>query len=136
MRGSVAERLAQRAAGIVVADHADEDAARAERDQVARHIAGAADHHFAALDRDHRRRRLRRNARHLAVDEFIEHQIADAEHGLPGEIGKMFVEIEHGLSVSVRAVEIAGDVVADGGLERGEAGVIAGAAQVLDRCLA
>ena len=92
-----AERLAQRAAGLVVADHADENAARAERDQIARHIAGAADHHFGALDRDHRRRRFRRNARHLAIDKFVEHQIADAEHGLPGEIREMFVEIEHAL---------------------------------------
>ena len=39
-----AERLGQRAAGIVVADDADENAARAERDEIARDIAGAADH--------------------------------------------------------------------------------------------
>ena len=38
------QRLLERAPGIVVADHADEDAARAERDQIARDIAGAADH--------------------------------------------------------------------------------------------
>ena len=37
---------------------------------------------LAALDRDHRRRRLRRNARDFAIDEVVEHQIADAEHGL------------------------------------------------------
>ncbi len=91
------QRLAQRAAGIVVADHADENAARAERDQIARHIAGAADHHLGALDRDDRRRRFRRNARHLAIDELVQHQIADAEHGLFGERGKMLVEIEHDL---------------------------------------
>ena len=94
-----AERLGQCAAGIVVADDADEDAARAERNQVARDIAGAADHQFAALDRDHRRGRFRRNARHLAIDKFIQHQIADAEHGLLGERGKVLVEIEHGFSL-------------------------------------
>ena len=37
---------------------------------------------LAALDRDHRRRRLRRDARHLAIDEVVQHQIADAQHGL------------------------------------------------------
>ena len=56
--------------------------ARAERDQVARHVAGAADHQVGALDRDHRGRRLRRDARDVAIDELVEHQIADAEHGL------------------------------------------------------
>ena len=60
----------------------DEDAARAERGDVARDIAGAADIGLAALDRDDRRRRFRRNARHLAIDEFVEHEVADAEHGL------------------------------------------------------
>jgi hypothetical protein len=92
------QRLAQRAAGIVVADHADKNAARAERDQIARHVAGTADHYFGALDRDHRRRRFRRNARDLAIDELVQHQIADAEHGLPGQVGEMFIEIEHNVS--------------------------------------
>ena len=31
----------------------------------------------------------------LAIDEVVEHQIADAEHGLLGERGEMFVEVEH-----------------------------------------
>ena len=35
--------------------------------------------HLLALDRDHRRRRLRRDARHVAIDEVVEHQVADAE---------------------------------------------------------
>ena len=89
------ERLGQSRAGVVVADHADENAARAERHQIARDIAGAADHDFGALDRDHRRRRLRRDAGHVAIDEFVKHQIADAEHGLIAEVGEMLVEIEH-----------------------------------------
>jgi len=63
--------------------------------RVPRDVTGAADHHLGALDRDYRRRRFRRNARHLAVDKLVQHQIADAEHGLLGEIGEMFVEIEH-----------------------------------------
>ncbi len=92
------ERGGERAAGLVVADHADEDAAGAERHQIARDIAGAADHQLAALDRDHRRRRLRRDARDVAIDELVQHQIADAEHGLAGEIREVFVEVEHWLS--------------------------------------
>jgi hypothetical protein len=67
----------------------------AERDEVARDVAGAADHHFAALAGDHRRRRLRRDARHLAVDELVEHQVAHHEHRLAGEVREMPVEIEH-----------------------------------------
>ena len=42
--GWVASASVKRTAGIVVADHADENAARAERDQIARDVAGAADH--------------------------------------------------------------------------------------------
>ena len=72
-------------ARLVLADQADEDAARAERGDVARDIAGAADIGLAALDRDDRRRRFRRNPRHLAIDEFVEHEVADAEHGLAGD---------------------------------------------------
>src|SRR5665811_1974714 len=42
---------------------------------------------------------------------------------------------DHALTISVFAVEIAGDILANGRLARGEAGVIAGAAQVLDGAL-
>src|SRR6185369_9403641 len=90
-----AERVGERAAGLVVAHDADEDAACAESDQIARDVAGAADHQFAALNGNHRRGRFRRDARHLAIDELVEHQIADAEYGLIGERGEMLVEIEH-----------------------------------------
>ena len=62
----------------------DEDAVRAERGDAARDIAGAADNGLAALDRDDRRRRFRRNPRDVAVDEIVEHQVADAEHRLAG----------------------------------------------------
>src|SRR5262245_49934237 len=66
------------ASRLVIADHADEDAARSKRSDVARNVAGAADRDFAALDRQHRRGRLRRDAPNLAVDELVEHEIADA----------------------------------------------------------
>ena len=55
------QRGLQRSAGVVLADQPDEDAARAERGDIARDIAGATDVGLAALDRDHGRRRFRRN---------------------------------------------------------------------------
>ena len=79
-----AQRLGQGAACLIIADRSDKDAARAERHQIARDVARAADHQLRALDRNDRRRRFRRNARHLAIYELIQHQIADAEHRLLG----------------------------------------------------
>ena len=61
----------------VVTDKTDEDAARTERRDVARDIAGAADHRLGAIDGDHRRRRLRRDARHIAIDEVVEHDVIE-----------------------------------------------------------
>src|ERR1019366_7633120 len=42
---------------------------------------------------------------------------------------------DHSLPIAIGAIEIVGDIVADSALERREAGVIAGAAQVLDGAL-
>ena len=95
------QRGLQLRARLVLADQADKDAARAERSDVARDIAGAADIGLAALDRDHRRRRFRRNPRHLAIDEFVEHQVADAEHRLAGDRMRQGIKIEHRISSSV-----------------------------------
>src|SRR5215211_2151563 len=90
----------QLAARVVLADQADEDAASAERGDVARDIAGAADIGLAALDRDHGRRRFRGNPRHLAIDEFVEHEVADAKYGLAGNRVREGFEIEHLNSLS------------------------------------
>ncbi len=110
---------------VVLADQAYEDTARAERGDVARHIAGAADIGLAALHGNDRRRRFRRNPRHLAIDEFVEHEIADAEHGLAGNRMRQGFKIEHRFSSSVArsaeaigAVEVALDVEADRLLQR------------------
>ena len=97
-RAELGERLAQREPGLVVADEADKNAGRAERRDVARHIAGAADLDRVALDRQHRRRRLGRNARDLAIDEVVEHHVADAQHRLLGNEPQRFLEIEHALA--------------------------------------
>src|SRR6185503_2458675 len=92
----VAQSLGQSAAGLIVAYRSDEYAARAKSHEIARDIAGAADHQLGALYRNDRRRRFRRDPRHVAIDEFVQHQVADAENRLLGERRKMFVEIVHG----------------------------------------
>ena len=89
----------QTCAGVIVADNADEHAFRAEARDIARDVAGAADHDLLALHRDDRRRRLGRNARHLAIDEIIKHQVADAEHGELSGFLQLFFEIEHGCAI-------------------------------------
>ena len=89
------ERIGQRPRRVVLADEPDENALRAERRDIARDIAGAADLDLAARDRKHRRRRLRRNARDFAVDEIVKHEIADAENGLLRHKLEGFFKIEH-----------------------------------------
>ena len=124
---------------VVLAGKTDENAACAERRDIARDIAGAADLDFAARHRKHRRRRLRRNARDLAVDEVIKHQVADAEHRLLCDQLEGFFEIEHVCcrvssrscsAIAVGAIEIAIHVTLHRRLERREVGIIAGAPQI------
>ena len=62
---------------------------------VARHIASTADRDLVSLHRAHRRRRFRRNARDLAIDEVVEHQVADAEDRLLADAFQAGLEIEH-----------------------------------------
>ena len=104
----LAERVGQRQARLVVADQTDENASRAERGDIARHIAGAADLDLAVPDREHRRRRLRRNARDFAIDEIVEHEIADAEHGLLRNKLEGFFEIEHALPAKAYCASFTG----------------------------
>src|ERR1700694_3014681 len=52
------ERRGKRLPCFILADNADEEATRAERSNIARHIAGAPDAALAALHGDDRRRRL------------------------------------------------------------------------------
>ena len=81
--------------GVVLADQAYKNAPRPKRSDVARDIAGAADLDLATHNREHRRRRLRRNARDFAIDEIVEHQIADAENGLLRYELEGIFKIEH-----------------------------------------
>ena len=73
-----------------------------ERDQIAGDVTRAADHQFGTFDRNYRRRRFGRNAGDLAIDELIQHQIANAKDRLLRKRGKMFVEIVHRVTGSGR----------------------------------
>ena len=127
-------------ARLVLADQAGKDAARAESGDVARDIAGAADIGLAALDGNDGRRRFRRNARHLAIDEFVEHEVADAEHGLTWDRLAQGFKIEH-LSTwcpsakAIGAIEKILHVGLDRVFQRGEAAIISGAQQPIDFAL-
>ena len=101
--GMAGKSRAQDLPRLVIADHSEKDAARAETGNVAGDIAGAADKLFLALDREHGHRRFRRDAGDLAIDEVVEHQVADAEHGLLGHSGEKGREIEHRSCLATRA---------------------------------
>ncbi len=92
----IREGPAQSAAAFILADDTDEDAARAERGNAARDVAGAAQQLLLTHRRDHQRRRLRRHPRHLAIDEMVEHEIADAQDGDLAEFRQLLVDGMHG----------------------------------------
>ena len=113
--------VGQRQAGVVVADQADQNALRAKGSDIACHVAGAADLDHAALDREDWRRRLGRNARDVAIDEFVEHDIADAENRLLAKVRECVFDIGYGtrhwfgyhvrLSIVVNGIEVGDDVI-------------------------
>lgn len=74
--------------GRVVADHAGQRRQTAEGCNVTRHIAGAAEHGGLAAARQHRHGRLGRGAVDLAIDEAIDHHVADAGHAHAGDGGQ------------------------------------------------
>ena len=94
-QGLGGKRPHQGAAGFILADDADENAARSEAGNVARDVARAADGQIIARHRQNRSRRFGRNARDFAVDEIIKHQVSDADDGLLGNELDHFFEVEH-----------------------------------------
>ena len=93
--GVAGKGCAQRLTRLVLSNHPEKETARAEACDITGDIARAADQLFLPLDREHRHRRFRRDARDLAIDEVVEHPVADAEHGLLGNAGEKISEIEH-----------------------------------------
>mgnify|MGYP003349186708 CR=1 FL=1 len=65
------------------------------RDFLPATLASAADDDVFAGDRDHRGWRFRGNSRDIAVDELVEHHVADAQDRLLAEIREPLLEIEH-----------------------------------------
>src|SRR5262249_55145124 len=123
-------------------DKSDEYALRAERPDIAGDIAGAADLGFAACNCEHRGWRFGGNPAHLPVDEIVEHEIADAEHGLPRHKLQRFIKIEHVYcceapynprsysAIAMGAIEITVDVAFHRSFERHEVRIISGAPEV------
>ena len=89
------ESAHQRTTGVIFSDDAEEDTARAKRGDVARHVASAANRELVAFDCENRSRCLGRNARDFAIDEIVEHQIANADDSLLGNEFECVFEIEH-----------------------------------------
>ncbi len=93
--GMLRERGAEDLPFGIIPDDAHEGARGAQRRDVARHVAGAADDEFLALDGEHRGRRLGRDALDLAIDIAVEHEVADAQHARAAELGQAPGKIEH-----------------------------------------
>ena len=70
---------------MVGADDADERGAATERHDVVRRVCRAAKPQILGLEPHDWDRRLRRDARHAADDEAIEHHVADDEDREAGE---------------------------------------------------
>src|SRR5580765_131169 len=127
-------------AGGVAADETHENASRPERSDVARNVSCTANVRFTSLDREHRCRRFRRDARDLAIDEFIEHQVADAQYGLADHDLRQRVKIKHvwllyrvaRSAIAIRLIEKISDIDADCVFKRSEAAIVARGLQPID----
>ena len=63
---------------LVVPDHREQSRLRAERDEIAHHIAGAAEHVDIVVGTEDRHRRLGRGALDPPIDEPVQHHVANA----------------------------------------------------------
>ena len=73
----LAETAADRMGRLVGAHHPQEIALSAQRGDIPRHVAGAADRLLDPVQVDDRRRRLGRNPPDAAVAEAVQHEVAD-----------------------------------------------------------
>ena len=72
-----AQQALELAGGQVAAHGAEQFRRHPQGGQVARHVGRAAGHEALVLEIQHRHGRFRRNARHAAPDEMVEHGVAD-----------------------------------------------------------
>ena len=97
-QSELGERVMQNLAGLVVTDQADENTLCAERCDIAGDVAGAADLDAVVFDLQNRCRRFRRNARNVAINEIVEHDVADTKNGLVADEPQGFFEVEHAVA--------------------------------------
>ncbi len=99
-------------AGVIVADQTDQNSLAAQGRDIAGHIAGPAQHRGFTFDGDHRHGGFRRDAVDGAIDEAVQHHVAQHQHGLAsegvGQLGQGVVHegaarLEAGLAVTSRA---------------------------------
>jgi hypothetical protein len=76
----------------VAADDPDQGHLAPQGRHVAGDVAGRAQHDQLAGAGQHRDRRLGRDAADVAVDEAVDHQVADAGHARPGQGGEQRLE--------------------------------------------
>jgi hypothetical protein len=84
--GIAREQGAQFGRGVVFPEQRDQHRPPAEGGYVARDVAGAAGHGVAAAQAHDRDRRLRRDPVHVAVQEAVEHGVAEDEDADAGEV--------------------------------------------------
>ena len=65
---------------VIITDDADQGRVKAKRGKVARHIPCTARHGCFACAAHDRNRRFRRDARDIAIDEPVQHDVADADN--------------------------------------------------------
>ena len=76
----------------IAAHQADQTHMTAQRRDIARHIARRPEHDQFTVPGQHRDRRLRRDPRHLAIDEAVDHQVADAGDADTGDGGEQMLQ--------------------------------------------
>jgi len=116
----------QNLTGLVVTNQADKNALRAKRGDIAGDVAGAPDFNGVVLDLQNRRRRFGRNARDIAIDKIVKHDVADTKNGLLADEPPP----RDPLPITIGAIQIAGHVLFDPVFQSSEIGVKAGAAQI------
>ena len=93
-----------------LAGHAHDADVLGKLREVARDVGRAAGEPFLLHDLDDGHRRFRRNARDFAPQKFVEHQVADDEDALAGEVAEQLRRRGRGSS---------GEFLGDGGEEQG-----------------
>ncbi len=108
-----AEQPLQMTAGAVIADRAEKFRRGLEGNQVARHVRRAAGHEAFAHKIHHWHRRFRRDARHAAPDELVEHHVAQHKdagllrsgQNLPGARSGQFLRVHFILATDETQIE-------------------------------